>query len=407
MKARRDKREHAARDFAEAHKVEPNDFRTSLLLTDTLLQLKRYEEAAAVCADALQRSPFCYMRWGGETSPEMRYWLDALQYRRLLTADPANTHERIGKAMMLAVAGGTGVYMIEDELQKSQLLEAFELLVQVAAEPELSSADRVFFCYASDRVVDALMGGGGREFYFEALKICELRETLGVFLDADFYARKALAQAGITAMYGGAKLTQLEDNAERKAEFESMNMNLLTQCEADYRKAACDTLLAGAAIGTRYGNLGNIKRAPWTALTSAENWTDIEAALGAPPVENRAESLYDELVLLVNVTEGSPAWQSGLRKFDQIVSVNGKAVNSTPDFIGTWGPIPEGEEVTIRARRYVTVDGQPQPVMENGKPRRDANGFVTWQAEDFEVKVTRGFLGVNLGQGFVPPRFGR
>lgn len=405
MKDRKRKRENAARDFTEAHKVEPDDFRTSYLLADTYIQLERYDDAAAACADALQRSPFCFMRWGGMPVPEVRFWADALVYRKLLNAEPGNNHDRIGKAMMLALAGGSGAYMIDETRQREQLTEAYRLMLQVADDDSLSETDLVFYCYASDRVLDALMAGGGREFYFEALELCARREKLARFIDGDFYLRKALALAGITAMYSELSLVQLVENDEVKSDFDSMNMNSLTRHEQEYRAAACAALLTGATVGLRASDAINFNRAPWTVLKTADNYEEVGSALGAPPITTDIESLYDDLLLLVSVTEGSPAWQAGLRKLDQIVSVDGKPVNSTPDFMGAWGPIPEGQEVTIQARRYLFANGAPQAVMENGKPKLDEKGFVIWQAEDFEVKVNRGFLGVNLGSGFIPPRF--
>jgi serine/threonine protein kinase/tetratricopeptide (TPR) repeat protein len=405
MRVRTERRENAVNDFREALKVEPEDFRTRFLLADTLIQLQRYDEAAEACRDALERSPFCYMRWGGMAISEVRFWSDALAWRRLLKAEPRDNRERIGKAMMLAVAGGSGMFLIEADRQKAELAEALRLLLQAGDDPNLG-AELVFWCYASDRLLDALMGGGGRFFYFEALQLCEQRVKLGRFLDADFHARHAMALAGVAKMYDDARLVQLIDNQERTAEFEGMNLGLLAEREQDYLERAGKALLDGAAVGLRSSGL-DIRRAPWPIVTELANWAEIEAALNTPPA-GAAESLYDQLILLVGVTDGSPAWQAGLRKFDNILSVNGTAVNSTQDFMGTWGPIPEGQEVVIKARRFVLKDGNPQPVLgEDGKPLRDQQGFVRWQTEDFEVKVKRGFLGINLGQGFVPPRFAR
>lgn len=405
LKVRKERRENAVNDFREALKVEPEDFRTWFLLADTLIQLERYDEAAVACRDALERSPFCYMRWGGMAVAEVRIWNDALAYRDLLKREPRNNRERIGKAMMLAVAGGSCLFMIDAERQKAQLAEAQQLLLQAGADPQLGS-DVVFWCYASDRLLDALMSGGGREYYFEALELCELRISLGRFLDADFHTRHAQALAGVTAMYNDLKLVQLIDKPERAAEFEAMNLGLLAEREDEYRKRAGQALLDGTAVGLRNGAL-DLRRAPWPVVLDLPNWAEIESALKAPP-GGSAESLYDQLILLVGVTDGSPAWQAGLRRYDNILSVNGTAVNSTQDFMGAWGPIPEGQEVVIKARRFVLKDGNPQPLVGNdGKPVLDQQGFVTWQSEEFEVKVKRGFLGINLGQGFVPPRFAR
>ncbi|MEZ5992977.1 MAG: protein kinase [Planctomycetota bacterium] len=404
FKTRKERRENAAHDFAEALKVEPDDFRTSYLLADTLIQLQRYDEAADACAFALERSPFCYMRWGGFAVTEVRLWADALAYRHLLNAEPTSTRERIGKSIMLALAGSSGVYMVEDERQRAELAEAYQLLLQVGNQTDLTQGDVVFYCYASDQVQDAL---GGRGFYFEALELSKQREALGRFLGADYYQRKALAYAGVAAMYSAVKLRQLVDDPDRTALFEDMNMNLLTTRADETRALACDALTEGAEHGLRYSDFDNINRAPWPELKASSKWESVDAALGAPPAESTDESLYDNLILLVNVTEGSPAWQAGLRKQNQIVSINGNPVNSTQDFIGTWGPIPEGEEVTIQARRWLMKNGNPLPVLENGKPKLDEQGFVIWQVEDFEVKVSRGFLGIMLGQGFIPPRFER
>ncbi|MCB9932972.1 MAG: protein kinase [Planctomycetes bacterium] len=406
LRVRREKRENAANDFREALKVEPEDFRSWFLLADTLIQLQRYDEAAEACRDALARSPFCYMRWGGTAVSDVRFWNDALAYRHLLKSEPRDNRERIGKAMMLAVSGGSSVFLIEDERQKTELAESLRLLLQVGDDPLLGD-DLVFYCYASDRLLDALMGGGGRFFYFEAVQLCEQRVKLGRFLDADFHTRHALALAGVAAMYKQVKLTQLIETPERQAEFESMNLGLLADREQDYRERAGKALLAGAEVGLRFADGLDVRGAPWPVVTELPNWSEIESALSAPAAAG-GESLYDRLILLVAVTDGSPAWQAGLRKFDNILSVNGTAVNSTDDFMQAWRPIPEGQEVVITARRFVLKDGNPRPVLgADGKPVVDQQGFVTWQAEEFEVKVKRGFLGINLGQGFVPPRFAR
>jgi serine/threonine protein kinase/tetratricopeptide (TPR) repeat protein len=407
-RSRKEKREHAVDDFRAALRVQPDDFRTSYLLADTLIQFGRYDEAAEALADGLQRSPFCYMRWGGMSAPECRFWADALAYRKLMNREPANLHQKLGKAMMMALAGGACRFMIEEKRQRSELTAAYNLILEAGNDPDLGTSEQAMYAYTSDRVFDALTTGGGRNFYFEALALCKQRQELGLFLDADFYRRKAYALAGATAMYSELELSLLVEDPKLKAEFEGMNLGLMTEHEAEYRKAACQALLDGAAAGLRWSDIDRPQNQPWKQLKSAENWDAVDQAMKAPPAENAGgESLYDELILLVNVIEGSPAWQSGLRKFDQIVSINGSPVNSTQDFMGAWGPIHEGQEVTIQARRYAIKDGAPVPVMEDGKAKLDENGFVTWQTEDFEVKVKRGFLGINLGQGFIPPRFKR
>ncbi|MCB9893137.1 MAG: protein kinase [Planctomycetes bacterium] len=408
LQARTERLDNAVHDFREALKIEPEDFRTSYLLANTLIQLERYDEAAEVCATALQLSPFCYMRWGGFAITEVRFWADALQYRGLLDREPKNDHNRIGKAMLLATSAAVPVHMAEEDRLGGQLKQACELLrdVDVSALPD---ADVVFYVYCTDRVIDSLMSGGGREFYFEAAEICERREKLGRFIDAGFQQRYATALAGVTGMYDTGKLSQLFDNADRTAEFESMNITLLKEREDDYAKRALQALLAGAKLGLRWSDFENTNRPPWVALKEHAEWPDVDAALSAPPASTvDGVSIYDDLILLISVVENSPAWQAGLRKFDNLVSIDGQPVNSTQDFMGTWGPIPEGQKVHIRVRRYAMKDGAPIPVLgSDGNPALDKNGFVTWQAEEFEIEVSRGYLGIGLGQGFIPPRFQR
>ncbi|MCA8914295.1 MAG: protein kinase [Planctomycetes bacterium] len=408
LQARTERLENAVHDFRQALTIEPEDFRTSYLLANTLIQLQRYDEAAEACAFALQLSPFCYMRWGGFAITEVRFWADALQYRALMNTEPKDDHQRIGKAMLLALSAAVPVHMSEEKRLGGQLKLACELLraVDVSA---LSEADVVFYAYGTDRVVDSLMAGGGREFYFEAVEICERREKLGQFIDAGFEQRYAMALAGVAGMYDTGKLQQLFDDPERVAEFESMNLTLLHERESDYYKRAGQALLDGAKLGLRLSDFDNTNRPPWAGLKAQSDWGDIESALSAPPLsEQPGVSIYDELILLISVVENSPAWQAGLRKYDNILSINGMPINSTDDFMGAWGPIPEGQEVSIHVRRYKMKNGAPIPVMDgSGKPALDKNGFVTWQAEEFDIKVNRGYLGIGLGQGFIPPRFQR
>ena len=408
LRGHKEKLNNAASDFAKAHKVEPDDFRTSYLLAQTLMQLERYDEAAAACADALQRSPFCYMRWGGFAVSEVRLWSDALQYRALLKTEPRNDHESICKAMMLAAAGSAGFYMVEADRQREELRQATDLMLSVDPTA-LSPDDVVLYAYTSDRVIDALSSGSGRTFYFEALELCEARLRLGRFIDAAFYQRQAAALAGITGMYDELKLTQLFDNEDRVAEFDSMDLSMLSQHEEDFAQRTLATLLEGAKLGLRLGDFDNVNGYPWNSVTTRTGWERVETALREPPLAPSArESLYDDLILLASVVDNSPAWQAGLRKFDNIVSINDTPVNSTEDFLGAWGPVPEGQKVRIHVRRFLMKDGMPLPVLgADGKPALDGQGFVTWQTEEFDITVNRGFLGINLGQGFVPPRFKR
>jgi serine/threonine protein kinase len=400
---------NAADNFMEALKIEPEDFRTSYLLADTLIQLERYDDAYKVCNEALTYSPFCYMRWGGSVVSEVRFWADALEYRNLLTTEPRNAHERIGKALMLAIAGGASTLMVHEERQNKQLDDACRLLAQAAAEVAQGKAEVLFYCYASDRLLDSLMRGGGRAWYFEAVKECERREKLGRFLDADFYARYAIALAGVSEMYRVVKYAALAENGDIRAEFDSLNMSLLTRRREEYRDRAAAAVVRGAEVGLRVGALPREDSLPLLIVKELENWDEINAALRAAPLATPAgESIYDELMLLVNVVEGGPAEIAGLQKFDQIVKVGEVTVRTTEDFMGTWGPIVEGTEVVLHVRRIALKGGVPVPVMgADGKPLVDEHGFVTWQTEEFDVTVKRGFLGINLGQGMVPPRFRR
>jgi len=399
---------NAASDFAQALKVEPEDFRTSYLLADTLIQLERYDEAARVCQEALALSPFCYMRWGGMVVAEVRYWSDALEYRHLLKVDPRNNRERIGKAMLLAIAGGASSSMIHEERQTAQLREACELL-RAAAASSPTPAETVFYCYASDRLLDALMRGGGRAFYFDATAECRRRETLGRFLDGDFYARYAIALAGASESFREGKYAPLIEDAALRELFDTLNMGQLSRGQEEHRALAGQMLLKGTAVGLRLAGLPGGNALPLVVVKNLDNWAEIDAALQAAVTETLiVENLYGELMLLVNVQPGSPAETAGLRKFDQISHVNDTKVGSTQEFVAAWGPIAEGTEVTLKVRRMRLKDNRPVPVLaEDGTPATDADGFVTWQAEEFEVRVKRGFLGVNLGQGMVPPRFAR
>ena len=66
-----------------------------------------------------------------------------------------------------------------------------------------------------------------------------------------------------------------------------------------------------------------------------------------------------------------------------------------------------GLTIALEAYRR-SLDGKPAPVMDAaGEPVLDENGFVSWQYEDMEITVTRGFLGVNIGRGMLPPRYAR
>jgi membrane-associated protease RseP (regulator of RpoE activity) len=213
----------------------------------------------------------------------------------------------------------------------------------------------------------------------------------------------------VSNMYREAKYEPLIEDPALRADFESLNMNLLTRRHEEFRARAAQALLDGAAIGLRVGVLPREEHLPLAIVKEHEDWEAINAALRAePPAQPAGESIYDELMLLVNVVEGSPAEAAGLRRFDQIVQVDGVKVRSTEEFLAKWTSIPEGSEVKFLVRRLALKDGSPMPVTgTDGKPTVDDNGMVTWQAEEFIVTIKRAYMGVNLGQGMLPPRFAR
>ncbi|MBZ0136436.1 MAG: protein kinase [Planctomycetes bacterium] len=407
LNQRREKLTNAASDFAAASRIEPTDFRTSYLLADSLIQLERYDDAQVVIEEALARNPFCHMRWGGGTIPIMRWWLDALSYRHLLDAQPSNAREAIGKAMMLAVRGGASVYMVREEAQAGAMLEGLRLLRE-QSRANLASADLVLLCHAQDRMIEALMSGGGRAYNLDVLDLCADRERLGRFLDGAFYLNKANALAGLAEMHRAGKFTSVDPLHEKLPKLRALDAIDRYEAEQAALAAAVKAILDGANAGLRVSDLpSGWEGGSFEFVTDTEGWALALEALRAP-AGTRSESLYDEIVLLVDVTEGAPAWQYGLRRFDEIRSMNGNRLRSFDDFIAFWGPIPPGTEVKVSVRRYAIKDGALVPARDaRGKTIADEDGFVAWQFEDSEITVKRGFLGVSIGQGMAPPRYSR
>lgn len=407
MRQRREKLTNAAEDFARAHVEDPDDFRVSYLLADSLIQLERYDDAKLAIESALSINPHCYMRWGGDVVPIMRWWLDALAYRDLLGKQPRSAREAIGKAMMLAVRGGASVFMVREKHQVGALREAVRLLREQAAT-ELSAADTVLLCHAQDRLMESLMAGNGREFYVDVLQLCADRERIGRFVDSTLYFNKSQALAGLAALHSTGKYRCVDPENPELARIRALDT--VERYEAE-QKALSDALQAmrdAAAAGMRSSDLlRGWERGAYEAVIELEGWAAVKELLDAEPGP-RAESLYDEIVVLVSVTEGAPAWQAGLRQFDELRTVHGQPLKSFNDFIAIWGPIEAGTQVKIDVRRYKRDDGQLVPVLDaNGEPKLDENGFVSWQYEDMEITVTRGFLGVTIGQGMLPPRYQR
>lgn len=408
MRQRREKLENAARDFTEALKHAPTDFRTSYLLADTLIQLERYDDAEAAITEALALNPHCFMTWGGDVIPVMRWWLDALAYRHLLQAEPVSPREAIGKAMMLAVRGGAAVFMVRQKVQTEALREALALL-SAQADAELNAADTVLLCHAQDRLLESLMSGNGREFYIDALKVCDDRLRLGRFLDSSFHYNRAQALAGLAAMHRSAQYRSLDAKNPLLTKFKAFDGIDRYEAEQDALEAALQAMQDAVSAGLRESDLPR----SWSGglfapLADVDGWEDLLANLRAQPGQ-RAESLYDEMVLFVGVTEGAPAWQAGLRQYDQIRTLAGQRLGSFQDFIAVWGPIAPGTQVKIEIRRYKRDEaGRLMPqISADGKPVVDENGFVSWQYEDMDIMVTRGYLGVNIGRGMLPPRYQR
>ena len=407
LRQRREKLTNAANDFAEAHRVEPTDFRTSYLLADSLIQLERYDDAKAAIESALALNPFCFMRWGGEAVPIMRWWLDALAYRDLIDKEPKTPREAIGKAMMLAVRGGASVFMVREELQAGALREGVRLLREEASS-DLSAADQVLLCHAQDRMIESLMAGNGREYYIDVQQLCEDRERIGRFLDGSYHYSKARALAGLAAMHRTGVYSSLNSDNPALAAYRALDAVERYEAEQKAMQDSIQSMRDAAAAGLRASDIqGNWRRGVFEPIAEIEGWDEMMTELQAEPGA-LAESLYAEMVLLVSVTEGAPAWQAGLRQFDVIKTMAGERLRSFQDFIAIWGPIPAGTEVKLEVRRYKLEGGELQPVLgDDGKPKLDENGFVSWQYEDIEITVTRGFLGVSIGRGMVPPQYQR
>jgi serine/threonine protein kinase/tetratricopeptide (TPR) repeat protein len=407
LRDRKEKLSNAAADFAATLRVEPTDFRTSYLLADTLIQLERYDDAFAAIGEALALNPFCHMRWGGMVITEMRWWHDALAYRRLLDKQPATTREALGKSMLLSMRGAASRFMVLKESQVAALREAVSLLREAAAG-ELNAGELVLLCHAQDRAIEALLSGGGREFYLDALDLCRDRERLGRFADATFHYQRARVLAGVAAMHRAGNYQSLDPEHPDLAKLRALDAIDRYEAEQELLGRSLRALRDAAQAGLRASDLpGNWAGGNFEPLADFDGWDALAEALAGPRGET-AESLYDEVMLLVDVVEGAQAWQRGLRQYDQVVSMNGTPLRSTQDFMQTWGPITPGSDVVLKVRRYAREDGSLLPVTgPDGRPQLDANGFVQWRHEDIEFTVKRGHLGVMVGQGMLPPRYPR
>jgi hypothetical protein len=353
------------------------------------------------------------MRWGGQPAPEVRFTHDALKYLELLNAEPTSFTERIHKVMLLSAVASAGEYNVFPGETEPRFREAVKLMDQCWNHMQSGNAtaeELVLFCYAQDRLIPALMSGYGRTYYVEAITQCERRESLGRYLDADFYFNLMKAHLGLARGYRekdhGVLGIDEQDRAAKKAVINGMPESERLQIDAQHMQLAGDAFEKAVERGFRQW--------PWlwgrSVLGDIRQWDRYEeiSAKMAGPATVSAESLYDDIMLIVHVLEGGPAWQAGIRKYDNIAAVNGTPVSSTEDFIQAWGPIAEGSMVTLTVRRYITNDGYLQVKRDGqGNVIRDEAGFAQWDFEEMELQVERGFLGVNLGGGFLPPRFER
>ncbi len=405
----------AAADFAEASRIEPTDFRTSYLHADTLMQLERWDDAFEVVDKALQLNPFCFMRWGGDVIPVMRHWHMALAHRDLMKRDPANDLERIHKVMMLASMAAAGRTMVFPERTVPALQQAVALMDDLMSRAGSLKPDEVpVLCYAQDRLIDALTAGGQRNFQLEAARQLELRRKLGRFLDYDFHIRAMIIYGAIAGGYRNSNLDVLAETKDGRAAMHA-GLRALGQDEraakvdenmalalADLKAAADKGMrVAGMTPGWDFGMLNQLRELP--------GFADVNATLRSEPVNAPGpESAYDEIMVLVSVVQYGPAWEAGMRPYDQLVSVDGKAVFSAQEFMAAWGAIPEGQEATIRLTRF-SLRGAELEIRKDaeGKPLLDQQGFVQYVSEDIDIKVRRGFLGINIGRGMLPPRFPR
>jgi tetratricopeptide (TPR) repeat protein len=410
LRARNERLTNAARDFGEALKIMPDDFRTSYLLAETLIQLERYDDAARVIDDALEINPFCYMRWGGFVIADMRHWQTALAWRNLADAEPKNDRERIGKAMFNAMAASASVYSIHAERQKKQLIEADSLLRQVAARwRTLSPGDLVLLCHTIDRTADALMAGGGREFYLDAQRLYELRPAR--FTDYGTDLRHARILVGLAAASRAGTAVSLNPDDLDFVDFRTADEMTRAELENTNVRLAFGVIQSAISNGLRMSDFGQLwRRGGFELLEEVEDYDALVEALNSPKprVIEAGDSLYGESIVIVDVTEGAPAWLAGLRQFDRILELNGRPLIVTEDFFAAWTGIAEGKQVKMKVERFVMRNKQLVPVTDAaGKPVLDENGFMQWQTETLEFTVTRGFLGISLGMGMVPPRFAR
>ncbi|MBK9973571.1 MAG: protein kinase [Planctomycetes bacterium] len=389
----------AADDFAQAARINPQDYRSIALGGSTLLSLERFDEARESFLKALALSPFGAgtLQMGNEF---VKAGLLEIAAQPLLTREAANNDERIQKARAHIGRQVRNKATREADLRQSRAqLQAVRAALQAG---ELNAKQRYRYEQVESLFLAALREHGYWVEFVGALDDMASRRKLdGDELAERGQAKLALRSAVVTR---AAKFLESDETARAAAmaEFAALRDDQVLKRGTELLESAVTDLEAAMEAGwSDPGVLNELVRTH--PLAGNARYEELRAKAKAAGHRLPVSRSGQAVVVITNVIELAPASRIGLRAFDVVTAINGKPVSSVQEFQGTLGPLPEGTDIEFSVRRYVLTHGQPTPRKDaNGEVVRNADGLATWEYSDVVIRGKRGFMGINLENGIVP-----
>jgi serine/threonine protein kinase/Tfp pilus assembly protein PilF len=398
--------ERIVSDFQAAVRINPRDFRSWALMADQLLVARRHAEAREAYIKALELAPFGGLQLTiGMGNEHVRQGLRECRGAELAESNPRQLGDI---AMVVHYFAGMAQRPIPnpEHLRSAMRWVARGKGVDAASasEPELYE-----FHVAMVRVIDLLQAQG---YHQEAVELSERHVGSHGFVLPEDHVRHAALLLGLARQYQDMAFVVLGTDEDQRAE----RLQELEGLPWAERRDKIQSLTEQA-----FEALGNARKAGFRDHESIRR--EVERAQNRFAQIQRDERFDDwlyevetsdiepfvdpgqplELLGLTNVAEGAPAWQAGLRAMDCILSVDGQAVRTTAEFMQIMQELEPGQEFTLQVRRYALDGGRlVRRTDDAGEPVLDEMGVPVWSAEEIEVTIRRGFLGVGLDTLQVP-----
>ncbi len=405
----RHQRQLAVADFKSALAINSKDFRSHVLLAQTLEQLGDFDAARQAYVAALAVNPFGAYQLMPLPPRRIERAIAALDGRTLLERQASSPRERWLKAIAHAsraiFEGPATSAAMPSERDIADLRVALRELA--AAEPELdrfSDAGWRQLQAAYDAAVFTAQALHSRGFCADAKEVYEtLFARLRPQTSADLYnAACACARLAAQLEYGAVRRLGKDDADRARLEAAANSHDAETLPQAWGRETTLAVAYLERAAQAGFTNAGHAEKdRDLTTLRELASFKDLMTRIR----EGKIVAVSCRLVVISSVQPGRQADKLGLRPDDVIHKIGDKPVSSLEDLRAALAAVPDGANYRLTVRRYkLDADGALVPQLdEHGRYVRDANGRPQWSFEQLVVEPRKGLLGIGPGSGEVAP----